>query len=121
MSKVESIYDTCVTNLKKNHSNIDPYLLMKIMYLERTSSTTFSLDQKGPLPEAPPLVEIEIRYKPGTDTRRVVSDMQSRGIPVMLHGDEVFIRSTMSANDLCELASNSDVEMIHGNASPASF
>jgi len=121
VSKVESIYDTCVTKLKKNHGNIDPYLLMKIMYLERTASTTLALDQKGPLPEAPPLVEIDIRYKQGTDTRKVVSDMQSHGIPVMLHGDEVFIRSTMSASDLCELASNPDVEMIHGNASPASF
>jgi len=121
VSQAESIYDTCITELKNEHDNIDPYLLMKIMYLERTTSTTMAMDQKGQLPEAPPMVEIEIKFKKGADTSRVVSDMQSRGIPAMLHGDEVFIRSTMSASDLCELASNPDVEMIHGNASPASF
>jgi hypothetical protein len=94
---------------------------MKIMYLERTASTTLALDQKGPLPDAPPLVEIEIRYKEGSNTSRVIFDMQDRGIPAMLHGDEVFVRSTMSASDLCKIASNPDVEMIHGNATPASF
>ena len=39
----------------------------------------------------------------------------------MLHGDEVFMKYTMTANDLCDIASNPDVEMIHGNATPASF
>jgi hypothetical protein len=39
----------------------------------------------------------------------------------MLHRDEVYVKSTMTANDLCELASNQDVEMIHGTATPASF
>jgi hypothetical protein len=47
--------------------------------------------------------------------------MQSRGIPAMLHGDEVFMKSTMTATDLCDIASNQDVEMIHGTATPASF
>jgi hypothetical protein len=47
--------------------------------------------------------------------------MQSRGIPAMLHGDEVFTKSTMTASDLCDIASNQDVEMIHGTATPASF
>jgi len=121
MSKVESIYDTCLAKLRKNHSNIDPYLLMKIMYFERTASTTMALDQEGQLPDAPPMVEIEIKFRKGADTGKVVSDMQSRGIPAMLHGDEVFMKYTMTANDLCDIASNQDVEMIHGTATPASF
>ena len=121
MSQAESIYDTCITELKNEHDNIDPYLLMKIMYLERTASTTMAMDQKGQLPDAPPMVEIEIKFKKGADTSRVVSDMQSRGIPAMLHGDEVFMKSTMTATDLCDIASNQDVEMIHGTATPASF
>ena len=121
MSQAESIYDACLTDLKKNHGNIDSYLLMKIMYLERTASTTMALNQKGQLPNAPPMVEIEIEFKKGVDTERVVSDMQSRGIPSMLHGDDVFVKSTMTASDLCDLASNSDVEMIRGTATPASF
>lgn len=94
---------------------------MKIMYLERTASTTIALNQKGELPNMPPMLEIEIKFKKGTDTSKVIYDMQSRGIPAMLHGDEVFMKSTMTASDLCDLASNPDVEMIHGNATPASF
>ena len=94
---------------------------MKIMYLERTASTTMALDQKGELPNPPPMLEVEIKFKKGADTSRVVSDMQSRGIPAMLHGDEVFTKSTMTASDLCDIASNQDVEMIHGTATPASF
>ena len=47
--------------------------------------------------------------------------MQSRGIPAMHHGKEIFMKSTMTASDLCDLASNPDVEMIHGNATPASW
>ena len=121
MSKAESIYDTCLAELRKNHSNIDPYLLMKIMYFERTASITMALDQEGQLPDAPPMVEIEIKFKKGANTDRIVSDMQSRGIPAMLHRDEVYVKSTMTANDMCELASNQDVEMIHGTATPASF
>jgi len=121
MSKAESIYDTCLAELRKNHSNIDPYLLMKIMYFERTASTTMALDQEGQLPDAPPMVEIEIKFKKGANTDRIISDMQSRGIPAMLHRDEVYVKSTMTANDLCELASNQDIEMIHGTATPASF
>ena len=121
MSQAESIYDTCLTELKNEHDNIDPYLLMKIMYLERTASTTMAMNQKGQLPDAPPMVEIEIKFKKGANTDRIVTDMQSSGIPAMLHRDEVYVKSTMTANDLCELASNQDVEMIHGTATPASF
>ena len=121
MSKAETIYDTCLTELKKNYANIDLHLLMKIMYLERTASITMALNQKGELPDSPPMLEIEIKFKKGTDTSKIIYDMQSRGIPAMLHEDEVFMKSTMTANDLCDLASNPDVEMIHGNATPASF
>ena len=121
MSKAESIYDTCLAELKNKHDNIDPYLLMKIMYLERTASTTMALDQKGQLPNAPPMVEIEIEFKKGANTDKIVSDLQSRGIPTMFHGDKVFIKSTLTADDLCDIASNPDVEMIHGIATPASF
>ena len=121
MSQVESIYDTCITELKNEHDNIDPYLLMKIMYLERTASTTMAMEQKGQLPNAPPMVEIEIKFKKGADTGKIVSDLQSRGIPTMFHGDKVFIKSTLTADDLCDIASNPDVEMIHGTATPASF
>jgi len=121
MSKVESIYDTCLAELRKNHSNIDPYLLMKIMYLERTASTTMALGKTGQLPDAPPMVEIEIKFRKGVDLSKVVYEMQSRGIPSMLHNDEVYMKSTMTASNLCELASNPDIEMIHGSATPASF
>ncbi len=121
MSQAESIYDTCLAELRDKHGNIDPYLLMKIMYLERTASKTMALDQVGHLPEAPPMVEIEIKFKKGTDTRKIISDMQSRGVPAMLHNDEVYIKNTMTANDLCDLASEQNIEMIHGNATPASF
>jgi len=121
VSQAESIYDICLSKLRMNHNNIDPYLLMKIMYLERTVSTNIALGQKGELPNVPPMVEIEIKFKKGTNTGKVVSDMQSRGIPAMLHGDEVFMKSTMTASDLCDIASNQDVEMIHGTATPASF
>ena len=94
---------------------------MKIMYLERTASTTMALDQKGELPNPPPMLEVEIKFKKGSDTSKIIYDMQSRGIPAMLHGDDVFVKSTMTASDLCDLASNSDVEMIRGTATPASF
>lgn len=121
MSQAESIYDICLSKLRMNHNNIDPYLLMKIMYLERTVSTNIALGQKGELPNVPPMVEIEIKFKEGTDTDKVIYEMQSRGIPAMHHGKEIFMKSTMSASDLCDLASNPDVEMIHGNATPASW
>ena len=94
---------------------------MKIMYLERTASTTMALDQKGELPNPPPMLEVEIKFKKGSDTSKIIYDMQSRGIPAMHHGKEIFMKSTMSASDLCDLASNPDVEMIHGNATPASW
>ena len=121
MSQAESIYDTCLEELRDQHSNIDPYLLMKIMYLERTASTTMALGKTGQLPDAPPMVEIEIKFRKGVDLSKVVYEMQSRGIPSMLHNDEVYMKSTMTASDLCELASNPDIEMIHGSATPASF
>tara|TARA_B100001971_G_scaffold193004_1_gene197710 strand:+ start:979 stop:1344 length:366 start_codon:yes stop_codon:yes gene_type:complete len=121
MQKAESIYDSCLAELKNAHANIDPYLLMKIMYLERTASTTLALDQKGELPDAPPMLEIEIEFKKGTDTSKIIHDMQARGIQAMHHRDEVYVKSTMTASDLCEIASNQDIEMIHGHAYPASF
>ena len=95
MSQAESIYDICLAKLRMNHNNIDPYLLMKIMYLERTVSTNIALGQKGELPNVPPMVEIEIKFKEGTDTEKVIYEMQSRGIPAMHHGKEIFMKSTM--------------------------
>tara|TARA_B100002003_G_C13984443_1_gene475955 strand:- start:48 stop:413 length:366 start_codon:yes stop_codon:yes gene_type:complete len=119
--QAESIYDTCLTKLKNEHSNIDPYLLMKIMYLERTTSTTIALDKDGELPNAPPMLEIEIKFKKGTDVSKIVHGFQSRGIPAMLRKDNVEIKITMTADELCELASDQNIEMIHGIATPASF
>jgi hypothetical protein len=55
------------------------------------------------------------------DTSKIIHDMQARGIQAMHHRDEVYVKSTMTASDLCEIASNQDIEMIHGHAYPASF
>ncbi|MEO9306712.1 conserved hypothetical protein [Nitrosotalea sinensis] len=107
----EMIYDGFLSNVEKALGKIDVELGLQIMLYERK------------MPDAYPMVELEIHYKNGVDISDKVSYIRNRyGFLVAAHDDnEVLARGTMNITMLQEIAQDPQVEKLTGSASVASY
>ena len=64
MSQVKIQYDEFLSLISQTVANVDVNLLMKIMYLEKK------------LPDVPPKVELDIKYKLGVDLMKKQEKLQ---------------------------------------------
>lgn len=107
----ETIYDGFLANLEKTLGKIDIELALQVMLFERK------------MPDAYPLLELEIHYKNGTDVSSKASEIRDRyGFQVAVHGkNEVLARSKMSMDIIQEISRDPQIEKLTGSASIASY
>jgi hypothetical protein len=107
----ETIYGDFLSNVEKALGKIDTELGLQVMLFERK------------MPDAYPMVELEIHYKDGVDTAVKVSYMRGRyGFLVAGHGkNEILARGNMSMDMLQEIAQDTQIEKLEGSASIASY
>jgi hypothetical protein len=107
---IEAQYDQFISTMNQSIANVDPYLAVKIMYLERK------------LPDASPRVELDIDYNDGVDLERKREIVRFRyGFPIQptKHGLTAVGRINMGIIE--EFAKDKDVKYITGKASPSSY
>lgn len=110
-STVETIYDGFLSNVEKALGKIDIELGLQVMLFERK------------MPDAYPMVELQIHYKDGVDTSSKVSYVRDRyGFLVAGHDrNEILARGNMSIEMLQEIAQDPQIEKLDGSASVASY
>lgn len=107
---VEAQYDQFISYLNQSMKNVNPDLLVKIMYLERK------------LPDVSPKVELNIKYKPNVDTKRKQEIIRNRyGFPNQSTNHGIMVVGQMNANIVEEFSQDLDVQYITGIATPASY
>ncbi len=111
MSQLETQYDMFLNSLKETVKNVDVYLMLKIMYLERK------------LPDVSPHVELEIKLKPGTNRVKKDTHIKSKyGFQTSSLGEQgLFAVGQMNMDLVTEIAKDTDIEEISGTATPASY
>jgi hypothetical protein len=111
VSYFKSKYNDLILNLKDFAGNIDPELILKVLYLEKK------------LPDAPPRVELKISLKPGVSAIKKQNDLSVVfGFQTSkLNDHEVLAVGRMSMQEIATIAKDSEITMIAGNATPASF
>ena len=111
MSEVEMSYDRYLAELSNRfHGKVDVNLALKIMYLERK------------FPDVEPRVDIDIKTRSSVNNQKKAYEIQSRfGLSTAIHDAVIFGSGRLDIENLVKLASNSDVESIHGTASAASY
>ncbi|GKS67243.1 hypothetical protein YTPLAS73_07900 [Nitrosarchaeum sp.] len=111
MSQLETQHDMFLTTLKETIKNVDVYLMLKILYLERK------------LPDVSPHVEIEIKLKPGTNRVKKDTYIKSKyGFQTsFLSHHSLFAVGQMNMDLVAEIAKDTDIEEISGTATPASY
>lgn len=107
----ETIYDGFLSNVEKALGKIDMELGLQVMLFERK------------MPDAYPMVELEIHYKDGVDTDSKVSYVRNRyGFLVAGHDKhEVLARGNMNIDMIQEIAQDPQIEKLTGSASVASY
>jgi hypothetical protein len=106
----ETIYDGFLSNVERALGKIDVELGLQIMLYERK------------MPDAYPMVELEIHYKNGVDTSDKVSYIRNKyGFLVAAHDKHVLARGTMNIDMIQEIAQDPQVEKLTGSASVASY
>jgi hypothetical protein len=110
-STAETIYDGFLSNVEKALGKIDIELGLQVMLFERK------------MPDAYPMVELQIHYKNGVDTDSKVSYVRDKyGFLVSGHGKNgVLARGNMNVDMLHEIAQDSEIEKLDGSASVASY
>jgi len=111
MSQIETQYDMFMSSLSETIKNVDVYLMLKIMYLERR------------LPDVAPHVELEIKLKSEVNPSKKQRDIRTKyGFQMSSLGEHgLFAVGQMSMSLVEELAKDSDIEKISGMATPASY
>lgn len=110
-STAETIYDGFLSNVEKALGKIDIELGLQVMLFERK------------MPDAYPMVELQIHYKNGVDTSSKVSYVRDRyGFLVAGHDrNEILAKGNMSIEMLQEIAQDPQIEKLDGSASVASY
>jgi hypothetical protein len=110
-STAETIYDGFLSNVEKALGKIDLELALQVMLFERK------------MPDAYPMVELQIHYRVGVDTASKVSYVRDKyGFLVSGHGkNEILARGNMNVNLLHEIAQDPEIEKLAGSASVASY
>ena len=107
---VEAQYDQFISILNQTMKNVDPDLLVKMMYLERK------------LPDTHPKVELNIHYKPNVDSERKKEIIRNRfGFPNQSNDHGVNVVGKMDTSIVEQFSQDSDVEYITGIATPSSY
>ena len=107
---VEAQYDQFIAILNQTMKNVDPNLLVRMMYLERK------------LPDTPPKVELNIRYKSNVDSERKKQIIRNRfGFPNQSHDHGINVVGKMDTSIVEQFSQDPDIEYITGIATPASY
>lgn len=111
MSEVEVSYDNYLAELRDRlYGKVDVNLALKIMYLERK------------FPDVEPRVDIDIKTRSSINNQKMAYELQSKfGLSIAIHGTEILGSGRLDIENLVKLASNQDIESIHGTASAASY
>ena len=109
MMSIESSFDEYKAQLSKMlHDKVDPYLALRIMYLERR------------LPEFPPKVELDIKARDFNTASDLKELMRIEyGYEVARDKDHVTAVGFTNMEKLEKISALSDIEWITGSASPA--
>ena len=110
-STAETIYDGFLSNVEKALGKIDIELALQVMLFERK------------MPDAYPMVELQIHYKNGVDTASKVSYVRDRyGFLVAGHDtNEILARGNMRLDMLHEIAQDPQIEKLPSSASVAPY
>lgn len=107
----ETLCDGFLSNVEKALEKIDIELGLQVMLFERK------------MPDAYPMVELEIHYKNGTDIAEKISYMRDRyGFLVAGHEkNEILARGNMNIGMIQEISQDPQIEKLTGSASIASY
>ena len=107
----ETIYDGFLSNVEHALGKIDVELGLQVMLFERK------------MPDAYPMVELQIHYKNGVDTSTKVSQVRDKyGFLVAGHDkNEILARGNMNIDMLQEISQDPQIEKLAGSASVASY
>ena len=84
---VEAQYDQFISIINQTIKNVDPDLLVRMMYLERK------------LPDTPPRVELNIQYKPNVDAERKKEVLRNKfGFPNQSNDHGINVVGKMDTN-----------------------
>ena len=111
MSNIETSFDEYKTRLVSMlYDKVDADLAMKIMYLERK------------LPDVEPKAELDVKVKNDIIASNLKDKIGAKfGYQVSCHKNHLTVVGLINMEKLAKLASNSDIEWITGNATPASY
>jgi hypothetical protein len=107
---IEAQYDQFIAILNQTMKNVDPNLLVKMMYLERK------------LPDVSPKVELTLEYKPNVDTERKKEIIRHRfGFPNQTTDHGVHVVGQMNTDIVEKFSQDPDIEYITGITTPSSY
>ena len=109
-AEIEMSYDQYCEQLKHKLPNVDPFLVLKILYYERK------------FPDVEPKVDLTIEFDDESNMRGRAYQIQSMfGLSDSIHKNEVIASGRLDIAGLVRLASNPHVKHIEGNVTPASY
>lgn len=114
MSKIESQYETFLSDLQKTADPVDVNFAMRLMYLERKMAKSLQ-------PSIKPNVVLTIHYKPNVDREKKQLELRTKGgnlVELIADPSELICSSYLNMDDVMQMASDSDIERISGKASP---
>ncbi len=107
---IESQYDHFISTINQSMANVDPDLVIKIMYLERK------------LPDVLPKVNLDIEYNPGVDLERKQEIIRWRyGFPVQPTTHGLIAVGRINVEMIEAFSKDKDVRHITGKANPSSY
>lgn len=109
--EIESMYDYVLENISSKLQKIDPKLVMRVMEYERTFS------------DVAPAVNLHVHYKAGTDSEKKLDQLRSRyGYCMAREGrSSLLAQGNMSLKTIESISRDTDVEIVTGSASIASY
>lgn len=109
MMSIESSFDEYREQLSKMlHDKVDPFLALRIMYLERR------------LPEYPPKLELDVKVRDFNTAASLKESIREKfGFEVGRHKDHLSVVGLANIEKLEKLAATPNIEWITGSASPA--
>jgi hypothetical protein len=109
-AEIEVSYNEYHNQLKHKLPNVDPDLLLKIMYLERK------------FPDVEPKADIVITFSDEKDMKmRAYKIQEIFGLSAAVHKNSLIASGRLNVENLFKLASNPNISYIEGNATPASY
>lgn len=109
-AEIEMSYDQYREQLQNKLPNVDPFLVLKILYYERK------------FPDVDPKVDLTIEFNDDVNMRGRAYQIQNMfGLSDAIHKNQIIASGRLSIQGLVKLASNKHVKHIEGNVTPASY